>query len=96
MDQPVPIGPRPWKRRTHGGRDEMDQPSARELVDHMRAVAILDADFDIIARVERVLALHVPMGIHADQWCTACSDGRPMAQWVEWPCLTVRKLNGEG
>ena len=39
--------------------------------------------------LERVLAGHESMGVHAPQWCAGCSAGKGMSEWVVWPCPVV-------
>ncbi len=46
-------------------------------------------DVVLAARVEKVLALHHLMGREGKQFCAAPSCAE------DWPCSTVRLLNGE-
>lgn len=38
------------------------------------------------AQIQAVRERHVPMGVHADQWCSWCSEGKTVPQWTNWPC----------
>lgn len=69
----------------------MTQPTARELLDKL----CLDRECgcpasDIAGRVEKVLALHKTDGSGQEEregQCEGCGE--------DWPCPTVRTLNGE-
>lgn len=76
----------------------MTAPTARELVSD----AQWQADHDnvvpyfilLASRVEKVLALHKPIGSGRYKTCEHCGDEQiPEAPF--WPCPTVRLLNGE-
>ena len=64
-----------------------DTPSARELLEMWERG--VDVQTDLVARVERVLALHARGEAGC---CIVCEDDGHV---VPWPCPTVRALNGE-
>jgi hypothetical protein len=73
----------------------MTAPTARELLDEINAGLVMhpgrQATAELAARVEKVLALHSPtlagLPPSAIPRCADCKQ--------EWPCSTVRILNGE-
>jgi hypothetical protein len=63
----------------------MKPKTARELLDDLAENWPLP--FEIAIRVEKVLALHLP-GLHRDDHCPVCDE-------FDYPCATLRILNGE-
>jgi hypothetical protein len=71
-------------------RQSVGRPSARELLDTIGAMPAEYMPVDALAeRVEKVLARHVreETSAPAVSYCFHCE--------YEWPCPTVRLLNGE-
>jgi hypothetical protein len=75
------------------GRVFLMLPKDREAFDVLMARA--HAGFLLAERVERVLALHKESdSTYAKKpWCSTCKDAD--GNHVDWPCATVRLLNGE-
>ena len=83
----------------NGDGEAMTQPTARELVDKLRCFDDETpelVDEILAARVEAVLALHTE-----DVWEDEVGNNDPAHTGVcgecarDWPCPTVRRLNGE-
>ena len=76
----------------------MSERTAREVLDAMAMLPDLECDCPehiLASRVEKVLALHKQSdSTFADRpWCCVCKDAQN--NHVDWPCPTVRILNGE-
>jgi len=72
----------------------MGKPTARELLD-TTAVPGDEPWSELADRVEAVLALHRRGSVDEDHgaWCEECNDTAGIS--LDWPCPTVRLLNGE-
>jgi len=66
-------------------------PTAREL---LTLLGMEDTVETLAARVEAVLALHKHCKGVMREWCSECVEVEGKGCHVEWPCPTVRILDG--
>lgn len=72
------------------------KPTIRELIQGISSTAPVASGLALAERVEAVVRLHKQFKHQNGQvWCEHCTGLRGTAFVAEWPCATVRALNGE-